>query len=130
MWSVAGWCDPFRVPVRCIIVDDSVRFLEVATSRLARGGLDVSATATTSEEAIEKVELLRPDVVLVDISLGAESGFDLADRLAGCPDPPVIVLISTRAEEDYAVLIARSPAVGFIPKTRLSVEAVRELVGR
>jgi CheY-like chemotaxis protein len=118
------------VSVRCVIVDDSARFLEVATTRLGHGGLDVAATARTSEEAVEKVELVRPDVVLVDISLGAESGFDLAERLAGRPDPPVIVLISTRAEEDYAALIAGSPAVGFIPKSRLSVEAVRELVGR
>jgi two-component system, NarL family, nitrate/nitrite response regulator NarL len=115
--------------VRCIIVDDSVRFLEVATSRLGQGGLDVVATATASDEAIDKIELLRPDVVLVDISLGAESGFDLTRRLAEGPDPPVVVLISTRAEDDYASLIAASPAVGFIPKSRLSVEAVRELVG-
>jgi DNA-binding NarL/FixJ family response regulator len=114
--------------VRCIIVDDSARFLEAATSRLARAGLDVVGTATTSGEAIDKVELLRPDVALVDISLGTESGFDLADQLAERPDPPVVVLISTRAEEDYATLIAESPAVGFIPKSRLSVEALRELV--
>jgi hypothetical protein len=40
----------------------------------------------------------------------------------------VLVLISTRAEADYAPLIAASPAVGFIPKSRLSAEALRELV--
>jgi DNA-binding NarL/FixJ family response regulator len=115
--------------VRCIIVDDSVRFLEVATARLGQAGLEVVATATTSDEAIDRIELLRPDVVLVDISLGAESGFDLTGQIAERPDPPVVVLISTRAEEDYASLIAASPAVGFIPKSRLSVEVVRELVG-
>jgi DNA-binding NarL/FixJ family response regulator len=118
------------IRLRCIIVDDSARFLEAASSRLGLGGLDVAGTATTSHEAIEKVELLRPDVVLVDISLGTESGFDLADQLAARPDPPVLVLISTRAETDYAALIAASPAVGFIPKSRLSAEALRELVGR
>ena len=129
MWRVAGRCDAVAVTARCIIVDDSVRFLEAATSRLGRDGLVVVATATTSHEAIDRVEMLRPEVVLVDISLGAESGFDLADQLAQGPDPPVIVLISTRAEEDYAALITASPAVGFIPKSRLSVEAVRALVG-
>jgi CheY-like chemotaxis protein len=115
--------------VRCIIVDDSARFLDVATSRLGRDGLEVAATATTSQEAVEQVEVLRPDVVLVDISLGSESGFHLADRITGRPDPPMVVLISTRAEEDYAALIAASPAVGFIPKSRLSVEAVLGIVG-
>jgi DNA-binding NarL/FixJ family response regulator len=115
--------------VRCMIVDDSARFLEVATSRLGGGGLEVVGTATTSQEALDKLALLRPDVVLVDISLGAESGLDLAGQLAERPEPPVVVLISTRGEADYAALIAASPAVGFIPKSRLSVQAVRELVG-
>jgi DNA-binding NarL/FixJ family response regulator len=114
--------------VRCLIVDDSARFLEVATTRLSRDGLEVVGTATTSEEAIRQVELLRPEVVLVDISLGAESGLDLAVQLAERPDPPVVVLISTRAEADYAGLIAASPAVGFIPKSRLSVKTVWALV--
>ena len=122
-------CHATPITVRCMIVDDSARFLEVATTRLHQGEVDVVGTATTFDEAIAKVELLRPDVVLVDISLGTESGFDLAGQLAGRPDPPVLVLISTRAEADYASLIAASPAVGFIPKSRLSIAALRELVG-
>jgi CheY-like chemotaxis protein len=122
-------CDPTNVTVRCLIVDDSERFLEVATARLGKSGLDVVGTARTGDEALDKVERLRPHVVLVDISLGDESGLDLASRLAERPDPPVIALISTRAEEDYAALIAASPAVGFIPKSRLSAAAVRELAG-
>jgi DNA-binding NarL/FixJ family response regulator len=117
------------VTVRCIIVDDSLRFLEVATARLGRPGVEVVGTATTPDEAIDTVEHRRPDVVLVDISLGSESGFDLARRLAEHPDPPMVVLISTRAEADYATLIAASPAVGFIPKSRLSVDALRALTG-
>jgi DNA-binding NarL/FixJ family response regulator len=114
--------------VRCIIVDDSVRFLDVATSRLSQGGVQVVSTATTSADAIAKVARHRPDMVLVDVSLGGESGFDLADRLASLPHPSAIVLISTRAEADYANLIARSPAIGFLSKSRLSAEALRTVV--
>lgn len=129
MRAVVPCCDAYDMTVRCMIVDDSARFLEVATARLGRDGLEVVGTATTADEAIERVELLRPDVVLVDISLGAESGFDLAGQLAERPDPPLVVLISTRAEADYATLIAASPAVGFLPKSRLSVTTVREVAG-
>jgi DNA-binding NarL/FixJ family response regulator len=117
--------------VRCFIVDDSLRFLEVARVRLNRDGAEVVGTATTTAEALDEVRRLRPDVVLVDISLGEESGFDLSQRLAELPDArPDVVLISTREGDDYARLIAASPAVGFIPKSRLSVKALRELVGR
>lgn len=114
--------------IRCLIVDDNERFLEVARSSLARDSIDVVATATTSAEAIRQVAELHPNVVLVDIGLGEESGFDLARRLAdGFPDLG-IVLISTRSEEDYMDLIASSPAVGFLSKSRLSATAVRALV--
>jgi DNA-binding LytR/AlgR family response regulator len=61
--------------------------------------------------------------MLVDIDLGPESGFDLARRLAESAAPPVI-LISTYAEEDYADLIAGSPALGFLPKATLSAAAI------
>lgn len=116
--------------LRCLIVDDNERFLEVARSSLGQDVIEVVATATTSAEALRLTAQLRPDVVLVDISLGQESGFDLAQQLADSfPDLRAhIVLISTRSEEDYVDLIASSPAVGFLSKSRLSASAVRALV--
>ena len=116
--------------VRCLIVDDSVRFLDVARSLLSRDGIEVVGTATTSSEALGEIDRLRPDVVLVDVSLGEESGFDLSRTIADRRDPPSVVLISTRAEEDYAPLIAAFPVLGFIPKSRLSPERVRQLLDR
>jgi hypothetical protein len=39
-----------------------------------------------------------------------------------------VILISTHAEQDYAELIAASPAIGFLPKTALSADAIRVLL--
>jgi hypothetical protein len=39
-----------------------------------------------------------------------------------------VILISTHAEQDYAELIAASPAIGFLPKTALSADAIRHLL--
>jgi DNA-binding NarL/FixJ family response regulator len=114
----------------CMIVDDNERFLAVARDRLARDGLDVVGTASTQREALEMAKELRPDIVLVDISLGAESGFELTRRLVETI-PALrsrVVLISTRDQEDFADLIAASPAAGFLPKNLLSAKAVRDLV--
>jgi DNA-binding NarL/FixJ family response regulator len=123
-------CHPSKVILRCLIVDDNERFLQVASSFLARDAIEVVATVTTSAEALVQTAELRPDVVLVDIGLGEESGFDLARRLVHTfPDlRSGIVLISTRSEEDYEDLIASSPAVGFLSKSRLSAPAVRALL--
>jgi DNA-binding NarL/FixJ family response regulator len=122
-------CDADRVG-RCMIVDDNERFLAVARDRLVRDGLDVVATATSQKEALERAEELHPDVVLVDISLGTESGFEVTRRLvADFPDlESRVVLISTRDQDDFADLIAASPAAGFLPKNLLSARAVRDLV--
>ena len=119
-----------RVRLRCLIVDDNQPFLEIAAASLAGDELDVVGTATTSAEALRQVAEEQPDVVLVDVNLGEESGFDLARRLVE-RFPQLasgVVLISTRAERDFGGLIEASPAAGFVPKTRLSAEAVRELV--
>jgi DNA-binding NarL/FixJ family response regulator len=115
--------------VRCLIVDDSARFLELARSLLEQHGIDVVATAGSSAEALDRALELRPDVVLVDIDLGGESGFELTRLLASTARSSVI-LISTHAEVDFTDLIEASPALGFIPKAELSAHAVVDLVRR
>ena len=65
-----------------LIVDDNWLFAEAARDRLEREGLRVVGVAATSAEALRRAAELRPEVVLVDIVLGGESGFELARRLA------------------------------------------------
>jgi DNA-binding NarL/FixJ family response regulator len=117
--------------MRCLIVDDSPRFLEAARGLLEREGIVVVGVATNGADAIRRAVEHGPDVILVDIDLGGQSGFDVVRRLTCEVDqaPSAVILISTHAEEDYADLIAASPAVGFLPKTKLSAGAIRKLLG-
>ena len=116
--------------MRYLIVDDNESFLEAARALLEREGVDVAGVAMTTAEALAETQRLRPDVILVDISLGRESGFELARRL-GAEDlahGATVILISTRAEDDVADLVADSPAAGFVAKSDLSAEAIRRVV--
>ena len=118
------------MPLRCLIVDDSDQFLRVATTSVGRNGIEVVGTATTSAQALDQVEKLRPDVVLVDVGLGEESGFDLTRQLVGA-FPYLrsrVVLISTHEEDDLGDLVDGSGAAGFICKPELSADAVLGLV--
>jgi CheY-like chemotaxis protein len=116
--------------LRCLIVDDNTGFLRSARLLLEREGISVVAVASSGEEALRQAEELRPDVFLVDIDLGSESGFEVAGRLHRQPgrSPWEVILISTHAEEDFADLIAASPAVGFISKSHLSARAIHHLL--
>jgi DNA-binding NarL/FixJ family response regulator len=118
--------------LRCLIVDDSPRFLDAARGLLERQGIMVVGVASTSAEAIRFAEELRPDVTLLDIDLGGQSGFEVARRLqrAATLAPARVILTSTHAEQDYADLIAASPAIGFLPKSALSGSAIRDLLDR
>jgi DNA-binding NarL/FixJ family response regulator len=109
-----------------LIVDDNRLFLEAARDRLEREGLRVVGVA----EALRQVEDLRPEVVLVDVMLGGESGFELARSLAAHhrDGGPTVILISTYSAADFAAPIAQSQATGFLPKRELSADAIRRIV--
>jgi DNA-binding NarL/FixJ family response regulator len=125
-------CDADAMTLRCLIVDDSPRFLEAACRHLQRQGIAVVGVASSISQAFQQAERLRPDVTLVDIDLGGESGLELARRLHRGPGPATsrVILISTHAQDDFADLIAASPAVGFLPKVDLSASAIGDLLDR
>jgi DNA-binding NarL/FixJ family response regulator len=120
------------MPLRCLLVDDNDAFLSAASALLQREGVIVAGIASSISEAVGQVRALRPDVVLVDIGLGTENGFDLARLLA---DDEVgadteVIMISTRAETDYLELISESSAAGFLAKSELSAQRIEQILGR
>ena len=128
------------MPLRCLLVDDNEAFLEAASLLLEREGVTVVGVASTIAKALRQARALRPDVILVDIGLGNESGFELARLLArdGQEDQwghgvqgggADVILISTAAEADYAELIAESPAAGFLAKSELSARGISRILG-
>ena len=102
-----------------------------ASLLLEQEGLTVVGVASSIAEALRQVRALRPDVILVDIGLGDESGFDLARLLAqdGQGGGAEVILISTGAEADYRELIDESPAAGFLTKSELSVQGISRILG-
>jgi CheY-like chemotaxis protein len=90
----------------------------------------VVGVAASGDEAVQLAKALGPDLALVDISLGEESGFDVARRLVDGSNgkPPSVILVSTHDEQEFSGRIEASPALGFIAKTKLSAERIRRLL--
>jgi DNA-binding NarL/FixJ family response regulator len=118
------------VTFRVLIVDDNTDFLAASRALLEREGIAVAGVASTSADGLREAERLKPELVLVDITLAGESGFDLARRLVeeNRDGERAVILISTHDEADFVDLIAESPARAFLPKSALSAEALRRIV--
>ena len=116
--------------MRCLIVDDSADFVDAARSLLERGGMTVVGVASTGADALRRYKELRPEVTLIDIDLGRESGFAVAEQLHQVPSAASlpVILVSTHDEQDFAEMITASPALGFVPKSALTADGIRDLV--
>jgi CheY-like chemotaxis protein len=112
-----------------LIVDDHDGFRAFARIMLEAAGFTV-AEAATGAEATEAARRVRPSLVLLDIQLPDFDGFEVARRLAGRADSPVVVLTSTREASDYGERITSSPAAAFLPKDQLSGAALRQFLPR
>jgi DNA-binding NarL/FixJ family response regulator len=113
-----------------LIVDDNEQFLGAARVLLEGEGMRVVGVASTAAEALRQADELRPDVVLVDIMLAHESGFELTRRLRA-HDPAcktATILISMHTEADFVDLIDDCAASGFVPKSQLSAKAIRRII--
>src|SRR3954447_15092920 len=117
--------------LRCLIVDDNASFRGEMGGLLLEEGLDVVGGAGSVAEARGQIAELRPDVALIDIDLGSESGFELARQLReeqGQAPAPHLILISTHDDSEYADLVDASSAIGFLAKVELSAAAIRRML--
>jgi DNA-binding NarL/FixJ family response regulator len=116
------------MPTTLLIVDDHAGFRKVARDLLSAAGFDVAGEASDSASALAEVAHLHPDVVLLDVQLPGIDGFAIARQLAELPDPPTVVLTSTRSKNSYRDRLAQCPARGFIPKQDLSGDGLAALL--
>ena len=111
-----------------LIVDDHEAFRESASALLEAEGFSVVGAAADGGAALSEAERLRPEVVLLDIQLPDIDGFAVAERLSDWPEPPRVVLISSREAAAYGPRLDATPARGFIAKRKLSGEALAAML--
>jgi two-component system nitrate/nitrite response regulator NarL len=109
-------------------VDDHQGFRTFARTLLGAEGFEVTADVASGEAALDAVRERHPDVVLLDVQLPDIDGFEVAQRLAEAPDPPAVVMTSTRDAADYGTRLVSAPILGFVPKQELSGAAVSALL--
>lgn len=101
-----------------MIVDDHPLFREGLCQMIARNpGLVVCGESSDAAEAMKAVAQLKPDLVLVDISLGGSNGIDLIKNLIARNEDLPILVISMHDESLYAERSLRAGAMGYVMKS-------------
>jgi len=111
-----------------LIVDDHKPFRESASALLGAEGFHVVGGVGDGAAALAAVERLRPEVVLLDVQLPDVDGFTVAEQLAALPNPPRVVLISSRDAAAYGPRVRAAAARGFLAKRELSGASLAALV--
>jgi DNA-binding NarL/FixJ family response regulator len=114
--------------VRVLIVDDQRPFREAAKDVVdATDGFEVAGEAETGEQSVELASDLIPDLVLMDVNLPGIDGLEATRRLRAAVQPsPIVLLISTYEEAEYAPRAAECGAAAYVPKSALTPERLAE----
>jgi DNA-binding NarL/FixJ family response regulator len=105
-------------PLRVVLVDDHPMVLEGIKAMLARraGEIRIVGQASNSDEAFRVVGDLRPDVVVLDVRLGQDSGLDVCHRLLARDSTCRVVFLTVYDDEQYLFQALRAGAVGYLLK--------------
>jgi DNA-binding NarL/FixJ family response regulator len=125
----AGPGDDDGVLWSVLVVDDHAEFRTSVRALLVADGFDVVGEAGTGAEALYAVGRLRPDVVLLDVKLPDVDGIAVAESVALLPDPPQVVLVSSRDRAAYGSRLLNAPVRGFLAKSDVSGASLRRLLG-
>ncbi|WP_181775634.1 response regulator [Amycolatopsis pittospori] len=104
--------------VRVLVVDDHPVVRAGITALLAgEAGIEVIGECSGAEEAFRFVAARKPDVVLMDLQLGAgPDGVEATERLTALPDPPKVLVLTTYDAEMDITRAVSAGAIGYLLK--------------
>jgi DNA-binding NarL/FixJ family response regulator len=106
-----------EMTVQVLIVDDQEPFRLAARMVVElTDGFEVVGEAETGEDSVRMAQELRPDLVLMDVNLPGINGLDATRQILSADEPPIVLLLSTYEEAEYAPRAAECGAAAYIPK--------------
>jgi YesN/AraC family two-component response regulator len=111
---------------RVIVVDDDIEVIKWLRSLLeSSDDFEIVGATVNSSEAIRLVESLKPDLLISDVYIPQMDGFELAKYIREHFKNTEVILISAHKDKVYERLAKEQGALTFIPKTSISLNALR-----
>ena len=105
-------------PARVLLVDDNDAMLARAAAAL-RYCCRVVGSVNDSRKALDAALSLKPDVIVLDISMPGMSGLEVATRLREAGSNAALVFLTVHDEEDIILAAKAAGAMGYVVKPRL-----------
>ena len=114
--------------VRVLVVDDQRPFRVAAAAVLRRTpGFELVGEAASGEDALEQVDVLHPDLVLMDITMPGIGGVEATRAITAAAEAPAVFFCSTYRLEDMPPEAAGSGATAYIHKEELTADLIVRL---
>jgi two-component system response regulator NreC len=114
---------------KILLVDDHAMFRAGIRALLeAEGRLVVVGEASSGDEAVDRVRELKPDVVVMDLSMPGSNGLEATRRIAALELDTKVLVLTVHAEEEYLVPVVEAGASGYLTKTSADndlIEAIK-----
>jgi DNA-binding NarL/FixJ family response regulator len=111
---------------RVLLADDHQAVLDRVSQHLA-DEFEIIATAVDGQAAFDATVALKPDAVVLDISMPLMSGLEVAKRLWALPNPPRIVFLTVHDDRDFMDAAEGVGASGYVLKCNLLTHLVGAL---
>lgn len=114
---------------KILLVDDHAMFRAGIKALLeAEGRMTVIGEASSGDEGVDKVRELKPDVVIMDLSMPDSNGLEATRRIAALELDTQVLVLTVHAEEEYLVPVVEAGASGYLTKTSADndlIEAIK-----
>jgi DNA-binding NarL/FixJ family response regulator len=117
--------------VRVLVADDQAPFRKAARAVLeVAHEFEIVGEVTSGEEAVDAAEVLRPDLVVMDLKMNGIGGIEATRQILAMRPATVVVLVSSYRPEDAPKAVTESGALAFVPKDRFSASTLKDLLDR
>lgn len=121
------------MPIKIVIADDHALLRQGIKNVLSlEPDLDVIGEAADGEEALSKIESLKPDILLLDVNMPHMNGLEVTKRLKADKTPVKVIILTIHDDESYVLEVIKSGADGYLLKDiepGMLVKAIRLVYG-
>jgi len=115
-------------PIRVLLVDDHAMFRAGIRALLeAEGHVEVVGEGSSGDEAVDLVRELKPDVVVMDLSMPGSNGLEATRRIAALELQTHVLVLTVHAEEEYLVPVVEAGASGYLTKTSADTDLLEAI---